>query len=359
MTTIAQAVVARAVAIAEEQDVPADLARDALWAEVRWLCRIGRPITQAEIDAAPADLKSRAVAAGGTLWEKKGMSRVYLNRAEIDRLVTDLTWQEKDFLHNVKVWAENDGLHVKRPRGGSVGSGSGDEASALAKLQTALEAHHGADDEAMQAAKDAAADAPTTRERRMARAAKLEGWAAGNASRSDALAIQADRKADAIPFGQPILTDHYSAGRDMRYRESIQRDMRHAVEAENKAEDQARRAESIRSATEGSIFDDDPDAIERLEAKLAALVSRRSAIAAYNASARKALKADPESKHGNLELLDPSERRSVTDAYRFGGIRPGGVLPPYHAQNLGGNISRTAARIQRLKRAQQRTNRSA
>lgn len=301
-------------------------------------------------------LKSRAIAAGGTLWEKKGMSRVYLNRAEIDRLVTDLTWQEQDFLRNVKVWAEDDGLHVKRPRSGPVGSGSGDEASALAKLAAALQAHQGASDEDMQAAKDAAADAPTTRQRRMARAARLEGWAAANATKSDALAIAADRKADTIPFGQPILVDHYSAGRDIRYRESIQRDMRHAVEAENKAEEQARRAESIRSATEGSIFDDDPDAMERLEAKLAALVARRSAIAAYNASARKALKADPESKHGDLDLLDPAARRSVTDGYRFGNIRPGGVLPTYHAQNLGGNISRTAARIERLKRAQQRTN---
>lgn len=51
MTTIAQAVTVRAQAIAEEQHVPADLARDALWAEVRWLRRIRRPITEAEIDA--------------------------------------------------------------------------------------------------------------------------------------------------------------------------------------------------------------------------------------------------------------------------------------------------------------------
>src|ERR1022692_5155852 len=64
------------------------------------------------------------------------------------------------------------------------------------------------------------AEAETERnDRAEDRADRMSEYAGNAAARSDALYQRAHQLADAIPFGQPILSDHYSAGRDRRYRD--------------------------------------------------------------------------------------------------------------------------------------------
>lgn len=108
----------------------------------------------------------------------------------------------------------------------------------------------------------------TRRERMERRLERREQWAASAQGRSAAAFDAASERAAAIPFGQPILIGHHSEKRDRRYRERIRAGMDRGVEESKKAEHHASKARGLAIALERSIFDDDPDAIERLEAKI-------------------------------------------------------------------------------------------
>lgn len=55
---------------------------------------------------------------------------------------------------------------------------------------------------------------------------------------------KADKMAEIIPFGQPILVGHYSEGRDRRYREKISNTILKSIETQRKAEYYKNRAEA-------------------------------------------------------------------------------------------------------------------
>lgn len=193
----------------------------------------------------------------------------------------------------------------------------------------------------------------TYRERREARAERLREWAAKREAKAEAEYATASARAEIIPFGQPILVDHYSAGRDRRYRERISRGYERSFEHAEKARSMSSRADGIEGQLAASIYDDDPDAVDRLREKLARLEAERKRITDYNASCRKALKADPESKYGDLSILDGRQRKNLVDLYRVCSyqVRPGGAFPSYATSNLSGQISQVRARIARLDRA--------
>ena len=101
------------------------------------------------------------------------------------------------------------------------------------------------------------------------------------ADRQEALAAKADRlatqgqadyqrarqMADAIPFGQPMLTDHYSYKSDRNYRDRMHRTYDRAFETLNAAEEASRRAQA--SETNLAYRYDGPTIRRRLD-KLAA-----------------------------------------------------------------------------------------
>lgn len=190
----------------------------------------------------------------------------------------------------------------------------------------------------------------TYRERREARADRLEGWAAKREQRAAADLARARQMGDAIPFGQPILVGHHSEGRDRRYRDRIHNTYGRAFESQEKAESMASRAASIRDQAAGAIYSDDPDAIERLEERIAKLEAERDAIKAYNASARKAAKTGGT---GDESLLLPAQRRDLASARRHSAysLGKGDAMPAYHLSNLSGNIKRQRDRLAQLKRA--------
>lgn len=179
---------------------------------------------------------------------------------------------------------------------------------------------------------------PTTRERLEAKADKRENWADARAGRAAQAFETADRIASAIPFGQPILVGHHSEGRHRRDVARIEGGMRRGIENQRAAEDHASKADSIRAALAQSIYDDDPDAIERLRAKLEGLEADRAAINAYN-KAHRAGKVTPE--------LVAAVPRRMREWYAEKGER----IAPYATQNLGGNITRTRQRLARLEAA--------
>lgn len=187
----------------------------------------------------------------------------------------------------------------------------------------------------------------TYRERREARAARLREWADKREQKADAAYSQARAKADLIPFGQPILVGHYSESGDRNQRDRIARGFDRSFEHARKAEEMARKADSIEAAAEHAIYSDDPDAIERLRERIALLEAERDRIKVYNASCRKAAKTGG---MGDLSLLDEAQRADIAALARVAAFQvgAGGAFPSYKLSNLSGNIKRNRDRLAEL-----------
>ena len=171
----------------------------------------------------------------------------------------------------------------------------------------------------------------TYRERRLARAEKLRDWSEANEQRSDQKYEGARQIASGIPLGQPILVGHHSEGRHRRDLKRIDDGYRASFELHDKAKAQASAADTIEAQAEASIYDDDPDAIERLTEKVAKLEAQREQMKAANAAYRK-------EHREKLKAMTPYERGQSVP------------FPSYSLQNLGGNISRARERLVRLQR---------
>lgn len=109
----------------------------------------------------------------------------------------------------------------------------------------------------------------TRRERLERKLEKREEWSGKARARSEARFGTASRIADAIPFGQPILVGHHSEGRARRDQARIHSNMDKGVAESKLATHHASKADGIERMLDRSIFDDDPDAIEALEARIA------------------------------------------------------------------------------------------
>lgn len=130
----------------------------------------------------------------------------------------------------------------------------------------------------------------------------------------------------AIPFGQPMLVDHYSYKRDRNYRRKAVASVDKGCELMNAAQEAERRAEAVGT---GGISSDDPEAIQKLSAELAGLQERQAAMKAENEEWRKA---------GNKAGRQPDG--SWIDAPN----------PGYRLSNNSANMRRIEQRIEQLKR---------
>jgi len=89
-----------------------------------------------------------------------------------------------------------------------------------------------------------------------------------------------------IPFGQPILIGHHSEQWDRNYRNKACRKIERSFEESEKAAYYEQKASAVESNT--AISSDDPEAIEKLEEKLAELQENHEALKAENKRRRKA-----------------------------------------------------------------------
>lgn len=178
----------------------------------------------------------------------------------------------------------------------------------------------------------------TYRDRRLAKAERLRGWADGREAKAETSFATASRIADMIPFGQPILVGHHSEGRHRRDLARIDRGMSQGVENSRKAEQMRSRADNIEAATDGAIYSDDPDAIEALTAKLAGLEAKREQVKAHNREMR---------KPGACDHPPECDCRTRYPRQCSCSRHP---LPGYVLSNLGGNITRARQRLVGLQR---------
>lgn len=163
----------------------------------------------------------------------------------------------------------------------------------------------------------------TYRERREAKAARLQEWAAKRETRANAV-FEANR-----PFTDDYAFNTQPGHIPMRSRIIAQEDR--AFESLRKAESMNSRAEGILAAADHAIYSDDPDAIERLTERVAELEAKRDRMKAANAAYRKAHKAE-------LAAMSAYERHHAVP------------FPSYALTNLSGNITRNRKRLEALER---------
>jgi len=181
----------------------------------------------------------------------------------------------------------------------------------------------------------------TYRERREAKADRLRGWA-------DKRESESARTLDEIH-------DRYSGDHAFNFQPGhiperarvIARQDR-AFASLDKARDMTRRANGIDRQLRESIYDDDPDAVEQLEARIAALEAERDRIKRYNVSCRKGAR--------DVSILDDRQRGQLANVARVAAYQLGkrGEFPSYALSGLSGNIKRNRDRLVVVKRRQER-----
>ena len=127
--------------------------------------------------------------------------------------------------------------------------------------------------------------------------------------------VRAERQM--IPLGQPILVGHHSEKRHRNHLKRMDNRERRGWEEHNKATHYAEKAERIKKnlETNAVISSDDPDAVEKLKAKLVKLEEERTKFKEYNKKARAVGKEQ---------------------------------APGFYLRNLAGNVRSVKERIKRL-----------
>lgn len=116
-----------------------------------------------------------------------------------------------------------------------------------------------------------------------ARRDRLRDRASRARAKSRARYGAARRILDVIPFGQPVLVGHHSERRHRRDLERIDTNMRKSAELSDRAADLERRADAVGTA---GISSDDPDALQKLRAQLAARRADRDVETKWNREIR-------------------------------------------------------------------------
>lgn len=193
-----------------------------------------------------------------------------------------------------------------------------------------------------------------TRERLEAKLQKRLDWANSRQKK----AVQEWNRGDlseeksGIPLGQPILVGHHSERHHRRVIERADNAMRRAVENEQMAQYHKDKASGIKSKLNTTIFSDDENAVEALEAKIAKLEKERD----LNNQINKIVRSNPKDestpeKIESLVKLGISELNTCKLFHpdfcgRFG-------IPAYVNQNISGRIKAAKDRLIIIKRRQE------
>jgi hypothetical protein len=168
-----------------------------------------------------------------------------------------------------------------------------------------------------------------------ARRERLQNAASRARDDSASRLARANAIANGIPMGQPVLVGHHSEKRHRRDLDQIHTNMSKGVELAKQADDLSARAASVGS---GGISSDDPDAIEKLEAKRDRLITSRDRM-------KKANKLFP--KPGWSDALTEAEKKCAESNFRFW---PGGTDKPFPSvSSETANIRRVEERIAQLR----------
>jgi DNA repair exonuclease SbcCD ATPase subunit len=187
-------------------------------------------------------------------------------------------------------------------------------------------------------------------QKRQQRIERLKNRADNLFDQSVTMRKRAHDMADVIPFGQPILVGHHSEKRDRRYRAKIESGFRKSAELAEQASNAASRAAAAES--NAAISSDDPDAIEKIKARIAKLEADQEKMKATNKIIRN---GDTPSNRAALLTMGFTETH-VGKLYEPDFVGRLG-FPDYALANNRGNITRLKERLKTLERAATRQNR--
>lgn len=179
-------------------------------------------------------------------------------------------------------------------------------------------------------------------ERKQRRIDNAERLAEKNRQESTSRYKAAGAIGDMIPFGQPILVGHHSEKRHRRDIERIDNNMRKSVEASNKAKYYDEKAEAI--ASNNAISSDDPEALQKLRAKLEDLTKWQEFMKAANKILRN-------KKLGDAERVEQLMAMNCPESAAMKLLLPdfaNRIGFSYQLTNNNGNMKRIADRIKRL-----------
>lgn len=179
--------------------------------------------------------------------------------------------------------------------------------------------------------------------RQEAKRERYEELAKKNRNESKSRYDTAREQMQLIPMGQPILVGHHSEAGHRAHLKRIDNNMRKSIEADDKADYYERRAAGVGNA---GISSDDPEAIQKLEAKLERLQANQEYMKAANKAIRlkDTAKGDAILADMGLDVGQIHELRSPDFARRVG-------FPSYSLQNNNGNMRRIKERIEQLRNA--------
>lgn len=181
--------------------------------------------------------------------------------------------------------------------------------------------------------------------KQQARRARLEASAERARSAASMHYTRAKTMASAIPSGQPILVGHHSEGRDRRYRARVHATFGKAFALHDQAAELDRRAAA---AGKGGISSDDPEAPDKLRAKLADMEERHERMKRTNALIRREDRAGLERMGYSADAID----KLFQPDWRG---RPG--FASYELTNNSANIRRVRERIAALEKMAECTDR--
>lgn len=187
----------------------------------------------------------------------------------------------------------------------------------------------------------------TRRERMERRLEKRQEWAEGRTAKAASLLRQNE------PFRGDIAFNTQPGHIPERAR-AIRRSEK-AAEHWTMAQRHEAVAGELERQLHRSVFDDDADAIQRLEERIAEREAERDRIKAYNATCRAAAKAGRTC--GDLDLLDEKQRRGLLTTARVASYQlgPGCAFPAYELSQLGQAIRKDRERIEEIRRQRERT----
>ncbi|MCD9015215.1 DUF3560 domain-containing protein [Parachryseolinea silvisoli] len=180
-------------------------------------------------------------------------------------------------------------------------------------------------------------------EKKQARIERYKALAGKNEQASQEHVEKAFKMAKVIPPGQPILIGHHSEKGDRRYRAKIDNVHRKGLALEQKAQWYTEKAAAAEANT--AISSDDPQAIEKLKAKLEAMESYQAVMKACNAIIRNK-KLSHEDKLGKLRehnIQDGLAQQLLNGDFcgRLG-------FPTYKLTNNNANMTTVRKRIKAL-----------
>jgi hypothetical protein len=185
----------------------------------------------------------------------------------------------------------------------------------------------------------------TRRERLERKLEKRQDWANGAERRAEQRFNTAHHALDGIEPGQPILVGHHSESKHRRALARHDANMRKGFEECGKAKHHASKADGLQRQLDKSIFTDDPDAVEALEARIAELEREADRESAINKAWRKG-----KGKPGWADDLGISDkyRETIEDTMR----QCPWLKSPCFSGNTRANIRRLKKRLEDVQRRQ-------